>query len=351
VITPSVSGTLGNSGWYVSDVTVSWAVEDPDSAISSSSGCGSTTVDADTAGVALTCEATSAGGTNSQSVTVKRDATKPTLGFGAGSPAANDNGWNNTDVSFSYSADDATSGVASANPASPAVVGGAGSGLTTTVTVTDNAGNSEAFVTPAVDIDRTAPTVSVASPANGGSYLLNSQVLADYSCNDALSGVASCSGPVANGDAVDTSTVGDFSFTVSAEDLAGNTASATNDFSVGYGFAGFFAPVDNLPVVNTVKAGRVIPVKWSLMDGEGGYVSDLSTFESLTSVQVPCDGGAATSPVEESMTSGSSGLSYDPQTNQFKYNWKTAKNWVGTCRMMTLGLTDGTQQSAQFRFE
>src|SRR5262245_56795693 len=32
-ITPSVSGTAGSNGWYVSDVGVSFDVEDPDSAI------------------------------------------------------------------------------------------------------------------------------------------------------------------------------------------------------------------------------------------------------------------------------------------------------------------------------
>ena len=31
VITPSVSGTLGNSGWYVTDVTVSWIVTENES--------------------------------------------------------------------------------------------------------------------------------------------------------------------------------------------------------------------------------------------------------------------------------------------------------------------------------
>ena len=80
-------------------------------------------------------------------------------------------------------------------------------------------------------------------------------------------------------------------------------------------------------------------------------MSDLGTFQSLTSMQLACDGGAATSPVEESYTAGSSGLSYDPLTNQFKYNWKTAKSWAGSCRLMTRELTDGQQQYAQFRFE
>ena len=78
-ITPSISGTLGTNGWYTSDIVVSWSVTDGQSSISSQSGCGATTISSDTAGTTLTCTATSAGGTSSASVTVKRDATHPTV--------------------------------------------------------------------------------------------------------------------------------------------------------------------------------------------------------------------------------------------------------------------------------
>ncbi len=79
VITPTVVGTLGNNGWYTSNVTVSWTVTDAESAITSQSGCDTTTVTTDTAGITFTCTATSGGGTASESVTVKRDATPPTV--------------------------------------------------------------------------------------------------------------------------------------------------------------------------------------------------------------------------------------------------------------------------------
>lgn len=79
VITPNITGTLGDNGWYVSDVNVSWTVTDGESTISSESGCGPSGVTSDTAGVTFTCTATSAGGTASASVTVKRDATPPTV--------------------------------------------------------------------------------------------------------------------------------------------------------------------------------------------------------------------------------------------------------------------------------
>lgn len=86
VITPTITGTAGNNGWYTSDVTVSWTVTDAESAISSTSGCEPSTVDSDTVGELLTCTATSGGGTASSSVTIKRDATPPTVSL-VGGPA------------------------------------------------------------------------------------------------------------------------------------------------------------------------------------------------------------------------------------------------------------------------
>lgn len=79
VITPTVEGTIGNDNWYTSDVTVSWAVADDESEVTSVTGGDTTVITEDTAGVTLTCEATSAGGTDSASVTVKRDATAPVI--------------------------------------------------------------------------------------------------------------------------------------------------------------------------------------------------------------------------------------------------------------------------------
>ena len=109
VITPSLSGTLGNNGWYTSDVGVSWSVTDPESAVTSESGCSSSTVTTDTAGQVFTCTATSAGGTTTRSVTVKRDSTAPSIAFSGnnGTYTVADN------VNITCSATDATSGVAS----------------------------------------------------------------------------------------------------------------------------------------------------------------------------------------------------------------------------------------------
>ena len=79
LIVPTVTGTAGANGWYVSDVAVSWTVNDAETPVTSTSGCGTSTVTADTAGVTFTCTAQSAGGTATRSVTIKRDVTPPVL--------------------------------------------------------------------------------------------------------------------------------------------------------------------------------------------------------------------------------------------------------------------------------
>ena len=79
VITPSVTGALGNNSWYVGDVKVSWTVADPDSAISNQTGCDPIVLSADTPATIVTCRGTSAGGTSSGSVTIRIDRTAPVL--------------------------------------------------------------------------------------------------------------------------------------------------------------------------------------------------------------------------------------------------------------------------------
>ncbi len=76
LITPIITGTLGNNGWYVSDVTVSWEIYS-ESTIHETDGCETVTIDYDTPGVTLTCFVASDGGEAQKSVTIKRDATPP----------------------------------------------------------------------------------------------------------------------------------------------------------------------------------------------------------------------------------------------------------------------------------
>lgn len=139
VITPDITGTLGDNNWYTSDVTLAWNVTDPESAVTSETGCDTTVVAADTTGADFACSATSSGGTDTVSVTIKRDATPPTVTY-----SGNQGTYSVLDtIDITCTADDATSGVASTTCAD--ITGtGLDLGLGThadTATATDNAGN------------------------------------------------------------------------------------------------------------------------------------------------------------------------------------------------------------------
>jgi hypothetical protein len=79
IITPTVLGTMGTADWYISDVTISWDIVDEESGLLSKSGCDRITVTEDTDSFTFTCAATSGGGTTSNSVTIRRDATAPAV--------------------------------------------------------------------------------------------------------------------------------------------------------------------------------------------------------------------------------------------------------------------------------
>ncbi len=136
LITPGVSGTLGNNGWYTSDVQMSWSVVDNESAVTNETGCALQTISADTNGLTLTCMATSAGGTSSHSVTIKRDVTAPAL---APSVSPNPVLLHGT-ATATPNASDALSGIASQ---SCGAVSTSNVGIQSVLcTATDNAGNS-----------------------------------------------------------------------------------------------------------------------------------------------------------------------------------------------------------------
>ncbi|HEV7606282.1 MAG TPA: PxKF domain-containing protein [Steroidobacteraceae bacterium] len=225
---PSISqftyGTSGMNGWYRSDARVTFSVLDLESEITSREGCDETTVSSDTTGVTFTCTATSAGGTSTHSVTVKRDITPPTLNYGTPSPTPNAAGWNTTDVAFPFTTDDATSGVLITSQPSPAIVPFDGPGVTTQITVSDNAGNSATVFTPPVNIDRVAPIVQgFASGTAGTNGWYKSDVQVTWNVVKAPESILAISGCGASNITADTAGV---TFTCSVTSGAGTASSS-----------------------------------------------------------------------------------------------------------------------------
>ncbi|MBO0860291.1 MAG: PxKF domain-containing protein [Chloracidobacterium sp.] len=139
--------------------------------------------------------------------------------------------------------------------------------------------------------------------------------------------------------------VGPTTITVTATDAANNQAICSFTVTVRYNFSGFFSPVDNPPTLNEVNAGRAIPVKFSLSGYKG-----LNIFTAV-SQQIACSDGAASGDIEQTVTAGGSGLSYDTESDTYTYVWKTEESWAGTCRQLIVRLNDGSERVVFFHFK
>jgi len=114
-----------------------------------------------------------------------------------------------------------------------------------------------------------------------------------------------------------------------------------------YAWSGFFRPIDNLPVINQVKAGSAIPVKFSLGGNKGMNIFEAGYPKSGV---VVCSSTAPIDAIDQTVTAGASSLSYDSAANQYIYVWKTDKSWTG-CRQLVVKLADGTIHYANFKFK
>jgi hypothetical protein len=140
-----------------------------------------------------------------------------------------------------------------------------------TVTARDRRGN-ETTVTHTYTVeDGTAPEVNLLTPRDGAFYPRGEPVSADYECTDEAggSGIVSCAGDVPDGEEIDTSTVGEHSFTVTATDGAGNTTVVTHTYTV----------FDRVPPTVTVTTppegavygqGEVVIADYACTDEDGG---------------------------------------------------------------------------------
>jgi hypothetical protein len=215
---PTISGSVppaNLNGWYNTPVAVSFACADSLSGIDSCSPA--TTLSTDGAAQSASGTAVDAAG-NSNSTTVSGiniDQVAPELTVSAPFTAT---GWYSGPVTVEWACSDNLSGVVSC----PADVVVSSEGITTLAeTITDQAGNSTT-VDITIKIDETPPTIiGAATPAPNGNGWNNTDVTVSFTCNDNLSGVVSCAGPVVRGEGADQSASG------SASDTAGNTASTT----------------------------------------------------------------------------------------------------------------------------
>jgi hypothetical protein len=353
---PVISYTLapaapdGSNGWYTSDVTLTWTVTESESPNSlSKAGCVDQNITTDQVATTYSCSATSAGGSAGPvDVTIKRDATAPSVSYTSASGTEGTNGWYTSAVTATFTGTDATSGPATADQTATS----SGEGAAVTIdspAFTDNAGNITATgaASQSFKIDLTDP-INVAflggPAADASSYFGSVPAAPTCTADDAVSGLASCqvSGY--------STSVGSHTLTATATDNAGRTATATRSYTVlAWTLNGFYQPVDMNGVWNTVKGGSTVPLKFEVFAGSTELTST-SVVQSFNTQKINCTSGASTEDAIEVLSAGGTSLRYDSAGGQFIQNWKTPTG-AGSCYSATMTTLDGSRITAQFKIK
>jgi hypothetical protein len=270
---------------------------------------------------------------------IKRDANGPAV-TATPSPTANGAGWNNDDVTVSFTCDDGFSGVASC-PGDQVLSGEGAAIQSAAVAATDVAGNSSDAPVVTVKIDRTAPTLAPAVTPDP--LLLNSTATASANGSDALSGIASESCA-----ALATATVGSKSVGCTVTDAAGNSASASADYRVVYGFIGFRAPIVDPNAWYTATAGRAVGFDWRVVDANNAPVTNLKVAV-ITDQKVTCPSPTAVTATPRNP--GMNRLLQNLGNGRYHKDWVVPTRLKNTCHVLTLDMGDGVPHSARFWFK
>jgi hypothetical protein len=220
---PSISGTATTSpnanGWFNTTVTIHWTCTDTGAGIASCPSDQTISTEGSNQSVSGTATDLAGNSTTVDSSAVNIDLTAPTNVVVATDRAPDSNGWYNHAVTFTFSGDDAASGIDSCTSTT---YNGPDSGTATvTGTCTDLAGNTSAPVSVNVKYDATAPAnvVGTTDREPNAAGWFNAPVTVTFSGQDATSGIDTCTMQAYSGpDSASASVAG------TCTDAAGNTS-------------------------------------------------------------------------------------------------------------------------------
>jgi hypothetical protein len=162
------------------------------------------------------------------SVTISYDIVPPSITADLSSDApANGAGWYHTPVTVTFTCDAGTSALTAPCP-DPVVLDLDGADQTVTRDIASEDGGTDSVTVTGIDIDQTAPGVTIAGLHDGARYLAS---LPQGTCvaTDSGSGPDTCA---VTGTSQETGRAWTYDYTASALDLAGNAAEATGTVTV-----------------------------------------------------------------------------------------------------------------------
>lgn len=191
--------------------------------------------------------------------------------------------------------------------------------------------------------DVTAPAVSITGLVDGATYQFGEVPAVGCDAVDDMSGLAGeceLSGYEA--------APGCWTVTATATDLVGNVGSAAATYTVEpWELQGFHAPVKP-GVVNTVKAGATVPLKFEVVSGSTELRDVPVIGADFTVRPMLCGTSTVEDPVDFT-TTGTTSLRYDEDGGAFIQNWKTPS--LPGCYLVTVETGDGSSLSAEFKLK
>lgn len=260
-----------------------------------------------------------------QTTTVKIDKTAPSI-TAVRSPDANANGWNNSDVTVSFTCSDELSGLDSSGCPDNVTLSSEGANQSVTRSVADAAGNIASDTVDNIKIDTSAPTISDLGPttqpnANGW---YNTDVTNRFEASDSGSGLDdACQTAFSDqaGHNVQSKTTSGEGMAVkvtsdSCTDVAGNTATGKDSATFKIDKT---APSvsETIPKANATKVSRTTPVT--------AKFSEAVQADTLTSDTVQLFSGNSTKPVKATLSKTSNSVTLTPSTRLDANNRFTVK--------------------------
>lgn len=270
-----------------------------------------------------------------KSLEIEIDKTPPAIVFQL-SPQPNSFGWNNTDVTVSFTATDNLSGVAFVTQ--PQIITTEGENQRLGGQAVDLAGNQSA-TSITLNIDKTQPEVLINVPQNLMAYTLNQTIFSDWSAQDNLSGIDSVVSTAPRQQPLNLTSVGPKAFSVSAKDKAGNQKDLAITYKVIYNYSGVLPPIKT-DGSGLFKLGSTIPVKFQLRDAQGNFITNAV---AKLSIQKYSNNEPMGEPIEVTSTAESTTGSlfrYDTTDNQYIFNLSTKALATGLWQLK-IELDDG----------
>jgi subtilisin family serine protease len=148
--------------------------------------------------------------------------------------------------------------------------------------------------------------------------------------------------------------VGDHTLIGEAKDIAGNDRREQLAYSIlPWTPKGFYSPVemrdsDDNPIVNVVKGGSAVPIKFEVFKGDE-ELTDTTSVKDLSAEPTECETNSSPDRVEVTATGGTA-LRYDTEEGQFVFNWRSPRVRADSCYKLTMITKDEVSAlSAIFR--